>query len=645
MAADNSYYSETDRGLHFGDGVVDDAEDAEIVLHEFGHAILHNVIPGLGESWEASAIDEGTCDYVAATFSDDAFYPDTIGEWDATGYDNIHTDPPRLRPIVTDRTYPDNMRDPYPLTGTANFHWDGVIWSATLWQCREHLGSQTMDGILLGAFPMFFPGIGFSSAALRLVNSEYFLYTGEYSPTIRYFFNERGILSNSYIVPPVLGTTVNRLVVPLVLENDEYRTLIGILNPSDSETEATIQVVGDNGCIIYRQSETIVPPRGRYTFSPARGRLPHSCWVVIESQAPLNGYTLIQSKDGQKSALIPASTELHSELLVPHIAPETDYWETETSVVNVSEDPAEVRFLETSLPGGTFEATSHPYGQASFNWFSDYYAGSLPEGFSGWGLLTADLTSIAGAEVFHKKGTDLHQMAGLSLSDRNGSVLWFPHIDVQGAYWWTGVVLVNRSASEKTVAVTAWDEAGNLLSTLSLPLEAQTKYVSLVQDLWNAQGQIMPPDTAWIRMETDTADLSGVELFGTLPTSGDRLLAGVNAAVETSPGLIFPHIVLGTDNWAGIAFVNVGPQPATCDVAALNDAGEVLAAFTMTESIPVNAKWVSTARDLFGGEVPDGTTQIRIVSDSELVGFQLWGNSVPQQDHLSGMLAFPYRTN
>jgi len=72
----------------------------------------------------------------------------------------------------------------------------------------------------------------------------------------------------------------------------------------------------------------------------------------------------------------------------------------------------------------------------------------------------------------------------------------------------------------------------------------------------------------------------------------------------------------------------------------MDDQGNVLATVVLPE-IPVNGKWVSTARELFDGTLPDGCTQIQIHGDTELVGLQLWGNTVPQQDHLSGMLAFP----
>src|SRR6185503_4281376 len=45
---DQSYYSSATKSLTFGTGGVDDAEDAEIILHEYGHSIQDNQVPGFG---------------------------------------------------------------------------------------------------------------------------------------------------------------------------------------------------------------------------------------------------------------------------------------------------------------------------------------------------------------------------------------------------------------------------------------------------------------------------------------------------------------------------------------------------------------------------------------------------------------------
>jgi len=68
---DNSFSTDTKDELRFGKGGVDDAEDAEVILHEYGHAMMDSQQTpfGFGVSEEAGAIGEGFADYWAATVS------------------------------------------------------------------------------------------------------------------------------------------------------------------------------------------------------------------------------------------------------------------------------------------------------------------------------------------------------------------------------------------------------------------------------------------------------------------------------------------------------------------------------------------------------------------------------------------------
>ncbi|MEM7483333.1 MAG: peptidase [Acidobacteriota bacterium] len=81
--ADNSSYSSGTGRLQFGEGGVDDAEDADVVIHELGHG-LHDwaTVGGLSQ---VEGLSEGIGDYVAAEYS--RFF----GFWDPAddGYDHV----------------------------------------------------------------------------------------------------------------------------------------------------------------------------------------------------------------------------------------------------------------------------------------------------------------------------------------------------------------------------------------------------------------------------------------------------------------------------------------------------------------------------------------------------------------------------
>ena len=63
--ADNSSFSSGSDRLTFGEGCVDDAEDADVILHELGHG-LHDWLAQISQN---DGLSEGLGDYVAASYS------------------------------------------------------------------------------------------------------------------------------------------------------------------------------------------------------------------------------------------------------------------------------------------------------------------------------------------------------------------------------------------------------------------------------------------------------------------------------------------------------------------------------------------------------------------------------------------------
>ncbi|MBC8329942.1 MAG: M36 family metallopeptidase, partial [Planctomycetes bacterium] len=118
---DNSWYDLGTRIITYGSGGVDDAEDADIIIHEYGHALHHDVQGSIG-SGQNGAMSEGYGDYFAASFYDDAL----VGEWDAVSYTggSLHY----LRRVDENKYYPQHL--------TGWVHDDGEIWSAGLWDFR-----------------------------------------------------------------------------------------------------------------------------------------------------------------------------------------------------------------------------------------------------------------------------------------------------------------------------------------------------------------------------------------------------------------------------------------------------------------------------------------------------------------------------
>ena len=66
---DNSFFSSMTRSMTVGTGGVDDGEDADVIVHEYGHSLQDQAVHGFGRSIGAGSMGEGFGDYLAAAMS------------------------------------------------------------------------------------------------------------------------------------------------------------------------------------------------------------------------------------------------------------------------------------------------------------------------------------------------------------------------------------------------------------------------------------------------------------------------------------------------------------------------------------------------------------------------------------------------
>jgi hypothetical protein len=188
--ADNSFSWDKKDMIKLGKGGVDDAEDAEVILHEYGHAIQDSQqVPfGFGASFESGAIGEGFADYWAVTVSNViAPTPDApcVADWDSVSY-TVAT-PHCLRRTDLNLHYPENINP-------NSVHATGRIWSRALWDIRGALGHVKADKIILeGHFGQKDPTM--PQLAASTVAAAQRLYGPSEANAVRAAFKARGILS------------------------------------------------------------------------------------------------------------------------------------------------------------------------------------------------------------------------------------------------------------------------------------------------------------------------------------------------------------------------------------------------------------------------------------------------------------------
>ena len=191
FGGDNSFYRDAFKKLTItlGKGGVDDAEDAEVIVHEYGHSVQDDQVPGFGSSPDAGAIGEAFGDYLAVTVTSavtglTSFEEPCVADWDSVSY--TRKTPHCQRRLDGDKHYPEDL-DPQ-----REVHNDGEIWSAALWRARKLVGSTTTaDRIIIEAQFSFAPDTSFRDAALATIET-----ARKYNNATQFrrAFTERGFL-------------------------------------------------------------------------------------------------------------------------------------------------------------------------------------------------------------------------------------------------------------------------------------------------------------------------------------------------------------------------------------------------------------------------------------------------------------------
>jgi subtilisin-like proprotein convertase family protein len=151
---DQSIYMPFGNRLSFGHGGVDDAEDADVILHEYGHALHYGIISNWGGG-DTGALGEGFGDYWAGSYSLSTengrdFNPNWVFTWD--GHNSFWAG---RRMDIDSATYDPDID--YQAHATVNGINGDELWSTPLFQSLQELIAlgetrESVDRIVLESF-------------------------------------------------------------------------------------------------------------------------------------------------------------------------------------------------------------------------------------------------------------------------------------------------------------------------------------------------------------------------------------------------------------------------------------------------------------------------------------------------------------
>ncbi|MCB0733487.1 MAG: hypothetical protein KDC76_02835 [Bacteroidetes bacterium] len=158
--------------LEFGYGGVDDAEDAQVVIHEFTHALIDQAAPDTYLGDDRKSMEEGYGDYLAMSYSEHLTgkKETDVFSWDAHNefWDGFIVNSPttyRLR------------------TGKMNH--DREIWSSFLTMIAERIGRTTTDELVLESLYYLQPNITMPEMGSILLHLDTVLHLARNSDVIQ----------------------------------------------------------------------------------------------------------------------------------------------------------------------------------------------------------------------------------------------------------------------------------------------------------------------------------------------------------------------------------------------------------------------------------------------------------------------------
>jgi len=238
--------------LEFGTGNVDDAEDAQVVIHEFGHSLSVLASPGTARGHQRLSMEEGQADYVSMAYSQslNKNKKHKVFSWDGHNefWDGFVTN--------TSRKYQD-------LSGILDV--DREIWSTPLMCIHDKLGKSKTDSLVLSYYYLQSFETTMPQMARVILKMDSMLFKGRNVVNIWQCFTDRGILDT---VPWMLVKTnpINLKEEVMLKNSSEFangvsNATLQILHPNQWKDIIVLNNIGQEIAVYSSQEQIELNPQ------------------------------------------------------------------------------------------------------------------------------------------------------------------------------------------------------------------------------------------------------------------------------------------------------------------------------------------------------------------------------------------------
>ncbi|CAM2009768.1 DUF5719 family protein [Acanthopleuribacter pedis] len=577
--ADNSQFSPSANRVFFGHGCVPDNEDADVIIHEYGHAIQFSIVSTWNRGGDEFMLGEAFGDYWAGSWSVRTnegllFEPAWVFHWDGH---NFCWDGRRM----------DDRGQQYNPNAVYDRHSHGQIWSTGAFQgllelMRQGIPREEVDKIILES--MF--GLGRSVTAPvwceAIISTAQSLYPdGPHAQVLRNSFAANNIIDKvsayTYLSAHVPPSTAS------------WASGVEIANPNSSATNVSITTYEDEGSGTFRavstESITLSANQTRSVTPAGSGQR----WLQITSDQPLSGLSSftrqIDTTVGRETAAIPliAETETGTSLVFPHIPADRNQFWSGFVLVNPNSGAASLTFELIGENGSDLSNLLSGGARASLA-ARDKWVNFLAEGPAGEAGLFDD--SGSSEKVAWVRVSSDQQLAGFQLygyrSDRGeaatAGIIATPNqnrelqpirVSVEGVDW-NGFAVVNPSAEAANLTMTAYGTDGSIITQQNTSIGARAKTLGL-----NLAGGnfVYPTTNPVLNLDGNSVHTVVVQsnaplrIFGLTGDSGNTTLDGA-AALGLTTNTVFT-------NPSGTLQIFKAKVPGTLTISRTDSRGDV----------------------------------------------------------------------
>jgi len=173
-------FADNNPSLYFGTGGVEDAEDADVIVHEYTHAVGFSIAPNTTNGNERLAVEEANCDFMACQYSKvlSLYKWREVFNWDG------HNEFWAGRNAGTSKRYPNDL--------STDFYMSSEIWSSLLNDLSVDLGRDIVTKLFLTSLYSYSNNMSMQQAADLLVEADSLIFDKQHFGVLKYYLSERG---------------------------------------------------------------------------------------------------------------------------------------------------------------------------------------------------------------------------------------------------------------------------------------------------------------------------------------------------------------------------------------------------------------------------------------------------------------------